>query len=100
MPARCWRRSSRPIGRDDTSEDVERDAGERLARRFWSQTLDRLAAGPIAETPQDDAAATYAHRLTKEDGLVDWSRSATSIHNQIRGLTPGRMPSRTSTASA
>jgi len=40
------------------------------------------------ETPQDDRAATYAHRLTKADGTVDWSRSAAAIHNQIRGLHP------------
>jgi methionyl-tRNA formyltransferase len=32
--------------------------------------------------------STYAPRLTKEDGLVDWSRPALDIHNLIRGLHP------------
>ena len=40
------------------------------------------------ETPQDDAQATYAPRLTKADGLIDWSQPADHLHNQIRGLTP------------
>ena len=35
---------------------------------------------------QDDAVATYAPRLMKEDSHVDWARSARDIHNQIRGL--------------
>jgi methionyl-tRNA formyltransferase len=78
---------ARPIGADETSEDVERDLAEFGARLLVS-TLDRLARGPITETPQDDAAATYAARLTKEDGLVDWSHGATEIHNLIRGLHP------------
>src|SRR5262249_40659861 len=36
----------------------------------------------------DEAAATYAPRLTKEEGLIEWSRPAESIHNLIRGLHP------------
>jgi methionyl-tRNA formyltransferase len=52
------------------------------------QTLDRLAHGPIAEVPQDDSLATYAHRLTRDDGIIDWARPAEAIHNQIRGLHP------------
>ena len=51
-------------------------------------TLDDLAAGTAREIPQDDSAATYAPRLTKEEGLIDWSRSARAIHNAIRGLHP------------
>ena len=51
-------------------------------------TLDALTEGRAREIPQVDADATYAHRLTKEDGLVDWSRPAVAIHNQIRGLHP------------
>src|SRR5262249_61836355 len=37
---------------------------------------------------QDDSLATYAARLTKEEGLINWSRPALSIHNQVRGLYP------------
>ena len=57
----------RAIGPDETSDEVERDlAGS--ARGLLVETIDALAAGSAVETPQDDAAATYAHRLTKDDG--------------------------------
>jgi methionyl-tRNA formyltransferase len=78
---------SRPIGPDDTSEEIERDLAVRGAELLVS-TTDALAEGRARETPQDDARATYAHRLTKDDGIIDWSRSAEDIHNQIRGLHP------------
>ena len=77
----------RPIDPDETSEEVERDLAQ-LGADLLVSTVDRLARGPILEEPQDDARATYAPRLTKEEGLVDWSRSAVEIHNLIRGLFP------------
>lgn len=79
--------AERPIGPDETSDEVERGLAV-LGAHLLVQTLDRLAAGPIDEVAQEDGAATYAHRLTKEDGVVDWTRSAGEIHNQIRGLHP------------
>jgi methionyl-tRNA formyltransferase len=77
----------RPIGPYDTSEEVEHDLAV-LGARLLVETLDRLATGPVDEVPQNDAQASYAHRLTKEDGLVEWSKTAMAIHNQIRGLHP------------
>ncbi len=77
----------RPIGPDDTSEEVERDLGA-LGAALLVQTLDRMALGSIEEASQDESLVTYAHRLTKDDGVIDWAQSATSIHNQIRGLHP------------
>jgi methionyl-tRNA formyltransferase len=77
----------RSIDPDETSEDVERDLA-RLGADLLVATLDRLAKAPIEEIPQDDARATYAPRLSKEDGLVDWSRPAVEVHNLIRGLYP------------
>src|SRR5262245_42530709 len=77
----------RSIDPDETSEDVERDLARRGADLLVT-TLDRLAHGPIHEEAQDDSHATHASRLTKEDGLVDWTRSAVHVHNLIRGLYP------------
>jgi methionyl-tRNA formyltransferase len=77
----------RPIDANETSADVERDLA-RLGAGLLVSTLDRLAAGPIEERPQDETAATYAPRLTKEEGRIDWDRTATEIHNQVRGLHP------------
>jgi methionyl-tRNA formyltransferase len=77
----------RSIDPDETSEDVEHDLA-RLGADLLVSTLDRLAHGPIQEDAQDDSRATYAARLTKDDGLVDWTRSAVDVHNLIRGLYP------------
>lgn len=77
----------RPIGDDETSEDVERGLAT-LGAGLLVATLDRLADGPVAEEPQDDQEATYANRLTREDGAIDWTASAHAVHNRIRGLHP------------
>jgi methionyl-tRNA formyltransferase len=77
----------RDIGDAETSDEVERELAS-LGASLLVSTLDRLASDPVVETPQDEAAATYAPRLTKEDGAIDWSRSARDLHNLIRGLHP------------
>jgi len=77
----------RPVGADETSEEVERDLAA-LGADLLVSSVDALAAGRAQETPQNDAAASYAHRLTKDDGLVDWAWPAQRIHNLIRGLHP------------
>ena len=77
----------RPIGPDDTSEEVERDLA-RLGAGLLVSTVDAIADGRALDTPQDEAASTYAHRLTKDDGAIDWTRPAGRVHDQIRGLRP------------
>jgi methionyl-tRNA formyltransferase len=78
---------TRPIGAEESSVDVERDLA-RLGADLLRSTVDDLAAGRVTATPQDESRATYAARLTKDDGIVDWSWSAERIHNLIRGLHP------------
>ena len=77
----------RPIGRDETSEDVERDLAERGARLILP-VIDALAGGTAREAPQDESRVTYAPRLTRDDGAIDWTEPALTIHNQVRGLHP------------
>ena len=77
----------RPIGRNETSLDVESDLAA-IGASLLVATLDRLARGEVAETPQDESAASYARRLTKDDGRLDWDRPAVAVHDQIRGLHP------------
>ena len=50
--------------------------------------VEQLAAGTAHEEPQDFTLCTYAPRLTKEEGLVDWTLPASYIHNRVRGLYP------------
>ncbi len=77
----------RPIGNDETSEEVERDLAA-LGARLILPVIDQLAAGTARETPQDERLVTYAPRLTRDDGAIDWGAPALAIHNQVRGLHP------------
>ncbi|HXH07298.1 MAG TPA: methionyl-tRNA formyltransferase [Vicinamibacterales bacterium] len=77
----------RPIGPDETAEEIEADLAERGAALVL-ECLDELAEGRAIETPQDEAQATYAPRLLKSEGLIDWSLPASALHNRVRGLHP------------
>jgi len=59
-----------------------------LGREAMDETLKRLCAGTLAGEKQDDALSCYAPMLKKEQGLIDWSRSAPEVHNRVRGLDP------------
>ncbi|MBI2681363.1 MAG: methionyl-tRNA formyltransferase [Candidatus Solibacter usitatus] len=72
-------------------EETAVELSERLAplgAELLVETLAGLARGTIVPRKQDDALATYAPILKKEDGRIDWSGPASRIHNQIRGLLP------------
>jgi methionyl-tRNA formyltransferase len=43
---------------------------------------------PVREFPQDEVATTYAHRLEKGAGLIDWSQDAMQIDRHIRAMSP------------
>jgi methionyl-tRNA formyltransferase len=79
--------ASRPIDPGETSVEVEADLA-RLGAQALLESVDAIAEGRAADIPQDGSKATYAPKLEKSDGIVDWSRSAITIHNQIRGLYP------------
>ena len=76
-----------PIGPDDTTTMVESMLAITGAD-LLVDTLDAIEAGTAVETPQDDAQATYAPKISKAEAVVDWSRPAPHIHNLIRGLWP------------
>jgi methionyl-tRNA formyltransferase len=76
-----------PIGFEETAGELH-DRLALLGREAMEETLERLCAGTLKAEAQDDALSTYAQMLKKEDGRIDWSRSAQAIHNQVRGLDP------------
>ena len=51
-------------------------------------TLKELEAGSITPVKQGDTDTEYARMLTKEDGNIDWSRTAAEIERLVRGLNP------------
>jgi methionyl-tRNA formyltransferase len=82
----------RPIGPDDTSVEVEHDLAEGGAA-LLVDVINAIADGTASATPQDEAGVTYAHRLEKQEGQLDWARPASEIHNLVRGLQPWPMVS-------
>ena len=59
-----------------------------LGAKLLLETIHRLKRGELTSLRQDHDKATYAPPLKKEDGKIDWQRSALDIHNQIRGTLP------------
>jgi len=80
-------RVTRTIDPDETSEAVERDLSE-LGATLLLDVLDAIEAGTATEVQQDHVAATYARKIAREDGLIDWTLPAGDIHNRVRGLDP------------
>src|SRR5262245_5810148 len=78
---------TRSIGPDETSDVVERDLAE-LGASLLIEVMEDLAAGTAIEEPQDDSLSTYASKVTKDEGLIDWTLPAVAIHNRVRGLYP------------
>ena len=75
------------IGPEETAVELNgRLAG--MGADLLLETLEGLESARIVGREQDSAQATYAPLLKKEDGLVDWSQPAASIHNRVRGLQP------------
>lgn len=77
-----------------TDIDPQEDAQALTARlaelgaQALSETVEQLRAGTAHRTVQDHSAYTYAPMLTKDMGIIDWTKPAGHIHNQVRGLIP------------
>lgn len=78
---------STPLRPDHTQETLSAELAA-LGGVLLAETLTLIERGAAPRRPQDEAAVTYAPRLKKEDGRVDWTRSAEEIHNLIRGTIP------------
>lgn len=74
-----------PILPDETATDLAVRLSE-LGAETLIETLALMEFGEVEETPQDEEAATYAPRLTREDARVDWSAPARAVADRIRGL--------------
>ena len=75
------------IGPEDTSQEVER-ALAALGAPLLVSVVEALAEGHAEEVRQDDSQATYAPKITKDEGQVDWSLPGARVHNLVRGLHP------------
>ena len=78
---------ARAIGPEETSDAVERDLAQ-IGAALLVRSVADLDAGRAREVAQDERGVTFAPRLTKQDGLIDWNEPASAVHNRVRGLHP------------
>lgn len=76
-----------PVRDDDTAGTLYARLAV-IGARLLARTLNDLAAGRTVRRPQDAAAVTFAPKLHKEDGLIDWRMSAAQIARRVRGFNP------------
>jgi methionyl-tRNA formyltransferase len=78
-------RAATPIGPTDTTGDLH----DRLAALGARLIVDALARLPdLAPEPQPEDGVTYAAKIDKAEAAIDWTRPASEIDRQIRGLSP------------
>ncbi len=76
------------IGFDDTTHSLTTELAD-LGGRLLVEVLEQMAEGRSpTPVPQDGALVTYAPKLTKADGRLDWTMSAPAVHAHLRGVTP------------
>lgn len=76
-----------PIHPDDTTLTLE----PRLAAAgaaLMLEAIRRIEEGSITRVEQDESAVTWARKLEKADGRLDWAQPARTLHNRVRGFQP------------
>jgi methionyl-tRNA formyltransferase len=72
-------------------EDTAQTLTQKLAKvgaELLVKALRQLEQGTALRVPQEESQATYARKLTKDDGEIDWRLAAEEIVNQVRGMSP------------
>ena len=76
-----------PISAEDTGGTLH-DRLASLGPQAVVQAIAQLAAGTLVGDVQDDALATYAHKLNKDEARLDWSRPADELERLVRAFNP------------
>ena len=76
-----------PISEEDDFESVH-DKSAEIGARLLSDTVEEIFAGNVTVTKQDDALATYAEKVEKEDCKTDFTLDAETVSARARGVTP------------
>ncbi|MEA3453474.1 MAG: methionyl-tRNA formyltransferase [Candidatus Caldatribacteriota bacterium] len=59
-----------------------------LSARLFPKLLEKIKSGKIERIPQDNRLVTFARKMNKEDGKIDWSDKGEKVYNLIRGTIP------------
>ncbi|MFI4999932.1 MAG: methionyl-tRNA formyltransferase [Reyranellales bacterium] len=76
-----------PISSADTAERVHDRLAE-LGAKLIVSTLDGLMRKNLEAVPQPESGVTYAHKLGKEEGALDWRRPAAELERKVRAFDP------------
>jgi methionyl-tRNA formyltransferase len=76
-----------PIASDDTSETLGKRLAE-LGAHTLPDVLIAYVAGSLAPVEQDHTKATFVKLLTREDGKLDWTKTAKGIEHLVRAYNP------------
>jgi methionyl-tRNA formyltransferase len=76
-----------PISAGDTAQSVHDRLAE-LGGKLIVSTLDGLMRRTIDAVPQPEEGVTYAHKLGKEEGVLDWRRPAAELERKVRAFHP------------
>ena len=77
-----------PITQHDTTQTLH-DALSTIGAKLMVEAMESLAInGKLDAQPQDESLVTYAHKLTKAEAVIDWTKSADEISRQIHGFNP------------
>lgn len=76
-----------PIGTDDTAGSMH-DRLSAIGADLMVAALEKLEQGALTFTPQPEEGVTYASKIEKSEGRIDWTRPAKGLHCHLRGLTP------------
>ena len=76
-----------PISGNTTATDLH-DRLAKLGAKLIIPALEGLANGSLVAQPQPDRGVTYANKLEKSEGALDWTRSAEELERKIRAFNP------------
>ena len=76
-----------PINHDETYGELQLRLSE-LGALALVEALMLMSVGELTERPQDDAQATYAPKIERADGRVDWATPAIDVARRIRAYDP------------
>lgn len=76
-----------PIGENETAGELHDKLAE-IGAEIVLHTVRLIEMGKVQPKPQNNSMATPAPKIFKENCRIDWNKSATDIHNLVRGLSP------------
>ncbi len=76
-----------PITDETDSELLSKQLAE-LSRQALASVFEQIQKNTLSRTPQEESLASYARKLTKEDGQLDWKKTASELSRFVRGLRP------------